>query len=104
LRHFELLDAAHIVPDKEEQGLPVITGGLSLCKIHHTAFDKYIIGITPDYTIKVRKDILEEIDGPMLKYGIQRLENNKIILPSTKNNWPDRERLGYRYERFLKAT
>jgi len=73
---------------------------LSLCKIHHAAFDNNIIGITPDYIIKIRRDILEEIDGPMLKYGIQSLENQKIILPSHKRDWPDKDRLDQRYERF----
>ena len=103
LRHAELLDAAHIIPDSEELGLPIIQNGLSLCKIHHAAFDNHIIGISPDYIIKVRKDILYETDGPMLKYGIQSLENNKIILPQNKNNRPDRERLDIRFQRFLKA-
>jgi putative restriction endonuclease len=102
LRHPEMLDAAHIIPDKEEEGLPVVKNGLSLCKIHHSAFDNYIIGITPDYKIKIRKDILNEIDGPMLKYGIQSLENQKIILPSSVKNWPDKEKLEYRFELFLK--
>jgi putative restriction endonuclease len=100
LRHKELLDAAHIIPDSEELGQPVIQNGLSLCKIHHAAFDNNIIGITPDYIIKIRRDILEEIDGPILKYGIQSLENQKIILPSHKRDCPDRDRLDKRYERF----
>jgi putative restriction endonuclease len=101
LKHIELLDAAHIMPDKEEEGLPLVTNGLSLCKIHHSAFDTYIIGITPDYKIKVRHDILHETDGPMLKYGIQSLEGQKIILPASSKNWPDREKLEYRYGMFL---
>lgn len=103
LRHRELLDAAHIIPDSDELGDPAIQNGLSLCKIHHAAFDSNIIGITPDYIIKIRRDILEEIDGPMLKYGIQSLENQKIILPSHKRYWPDKERLDERYELFRKA-
>jgi len=37
----------------------------------HAAFDNNIIGITPDYEIELRRDILEEIDGPMLRYGMQ---------------------------------
>lgn len=103
LRHRELLDAAHIIPDSEESGEPIVQNGLSLCKIHHAAFDKNILGITPDYIIKVREDILREIDGPMLKYGLQYLENKKLILPSSKKYWPDRERLDIRYSKFLKA-
>jgi putative restriction endonuclease len=104
LRHMELLDAAHIISDKEESGEPIIKNGLALCKIHHAAFDKNIIGINPDYIVKVREDILAEIDGPMLKYGIQSLNGNKLLLPSRKIDWPDQDRLKMRYELFLKAV
>ena len=104
LKHPELLDAAHIIPDSEELGLPIVQNGLSLCKIHHAAFDKNIIGITADYTIKVRNDILQETDGPMLRYGIQSLENKNMILPSNKKNWPDKERLDTRFQMFMDAS
>lgn len=103
LRHVELLDAAHIIPDSEELGEPLVNNGLSLCKIHHAAFDSNIIGITPDYRIKVRRDILLEKDGPMLEYGFQQLHNREIILPKNKSLWPDQERLEIRFEKFIKA-
>lgn len=103
LAHKELLDAAHIIPDAEEAGEPIISNGLSLCKIHHAAYDSNIVGITPDYEIKVRRDILEEIDGPMLKYGIQELHNQKIILPKTKQFHPDKNRLNLRFQKYLNA-
>lgn len=103
LRHNELLDAAHITAHKEDEGFSIIQNGLSLCKIHHAAFDKHILGITPDYTIKIRRDILEEIDGPMLKYGIQSLDGGKIILPGSRREWPDRERLERRFEEFRRV-
>jgi len=77
-----------------------IENGLSLCKIHHAAFDKHILGISPDFIIKVRQDIREETDGPMLKYGIQSLNENKIILPSSQRDWPDRNRLAQRFDAF----
>lgn len=100
LKHTQLLDAAHIISDGEELGDPIVVNGLSLCKIHHAAFDTNIIGVTPDYVIKVREDILLETDGPMLKYGIQELQNQKIILPNNKNMWPDRDRLSIRFAKF----
>ncbi len=71
LNHPELLDAAHIIPDTEERGIPIVPNGLSLCKIHHAAYDQGILGIDGDYRVHVRKDILRERDGPMLKHGIQ---------------------------------
>jgi len=100
IRHQQLLDAAHIIPDSEGWGEPVIPNGLSLCKIHHAAFDGNIIGVSPDYEIYVREDILDEIDGPMLEYGIQQLHQKGILLPGRRKDWPDRERLKERFKRF----
>ena len=63
LRHTTLLDAAHILPDRDERGNPEVPNGLSLCRIHHGAYDVDILGVDPDYRIHVRRDVLEEIDG-----------------------------------------
>ncbi|MFV1884108.1 MAG: HNH endonuclease [Balneola sp.] len=103
LKHPRLLDAAHIIPDSEPTSSSNIDNGLSLCKIHHSAFDQSIIGITPDYIIKVRTDILEEIDGPMLKHGIQEMHNKSLFTPSSKNKKPSKNSLDWRYQRFLSA-
>jgi putative restriction endonuclease len=105
LRHRELLDAAHIIPDADQdRGDPVVSNGLSLCKIHHAAFDARVIGIDPDgYRIAVRQDILEEVDGPMLKHGIQELAGSQILLPKQRKHRPDLERLAARFEQFRSA-
>lgn len=66
LRHGELLDAAHIIPDGRPGGDPIVQNGLALCKLHHAAFDRRFLGIRPDYMVEVRRDLLEENDGPML--------------------------------------
>lgn len=102
LKHRELLDAAHIIPDKEG-GRPLVINGISLCKIHHSAFDQNIIGVNPDYVIMVRKDVLNEIDGPMLKYGIQEMHGHKIILPNSISKRPDKDFLAQRYQQFRNA-
>jgi putative restriction endonuclease len=103
LKHTELLDAAHIIPDSSQNGEPLIPNGLSLCKIHHAAFDRHFIGVSPDYQIIVRQDLLHEIDGPMLKYGIQELHSKTLILPKSSKHWPDRDRLDFRFSIFKKA-
>ena len=102
LKHRELLDAAHIIPDTRG-GLASVSNGLSLCKIHHAAFDKNILGINEDLRIEVRKDILEEVDGPMLKYGLQELNNKQIILPRSFSLRPNKDYIRERYEHFLKV-
>ncbi len=103
LKHAELLDAAHIIGDKEEGGDPVVPNGLALCKIHHAAFDMNILGVSPDYRILVREDILHETDGPMLRHGLQELQESRLIVPRRTDLRPDRDRLALRFERFLKA-
>jgi putative restriction endonuclease len=70
LRHAELLDAAHIVPDREEAGIAAVRNGLALCKIHHAAYDSFVLGIRPDLVVQIRSDLLAEIDGPMLEHGL----------------------------------
>lgn len=49
LRHGDLLDAAHIIADGKPNGTATVDNGLSLCKIHHAAYDSNFLGITPDY-------------------------------------------------------
>jgi putative restriction endonuclease len=104
LRHTELLDAAHIVPDADPGGDPVVPNGLALCKLHHAAFDRHIIGIRPDLIVDVRHDILEEVDGPMLRHGLQELQGNRLlVIPGRREDKPNPDFLAQRYERFRLA-
>src|SRR5512138_428944 len=100
LKHRELLDAAHIIPDNMPDGRSTIENGLSLCKLHHAAYDSFMIGVTPDYVIHIREDILEEEDGPVLQHGLKGLHQSKLILPSSKHHYPSRDALAWRYSRF----
>jgi len=104
LRHAELLDAAHIIPDSHPQGDPKISNGISLCKFHHAAYDSLILAINPDYVVLIRKDVLLEKDGPMLQHGLKELHETKIILPKHKMEWPDRDLLDMRYQQFNRAA
>ncbi|MEH3034812.1 MAG: HNH endonuclease signature motif containing protein [Aeromicrobium erythreum] len=105
LGHARLLDAAHIIADSEPKGQPVVPNGLSMCKIHHASYDSGILGIRPDdLTLHIRQDILEEVDGPMLRHGLQEMHDVKLMkLPSTRAARPDPERLAIRYDQFLSA-
>lgn len=103
LGHENLLDAAHILPDRDDRGLPEVPNGLSLCRIHHGAYDVNIVGIDPDYQLHVRRDVLEEVDGPMLRHGLQELDGGKLILPRRKEDKPNREYLAERFDEFEAA-
>ena len=104
LRHEELLDAAHIIPDTEPGGHPHVRNGLSLCTLHHAAFDRYFIGLRPDCTIEVREDLRREHDGPTLVHAIQALHDTQIVLPRRTEYRPDKELVVVRYERFRQAA
>jgi putative restriction endonuclease len=104
LKHSELLDAAHIIPDNEPDSTPTVDNGIALCKLHHAAFDSLILGISPDYLIHVREDVLNEKDGPMLQHGLKELQSRKIILPTSKMSWPKQEFLDRRYQKFISLT
>jgi putative restriction endonuclease len=95
-----LLDAAHIVSDKDEQlGQPVVPNGIPLSKIHHAAFDAHLIGIDPDYRLHVSKRLFGQNDGPMLE-ALKLLHGGVIHLPIRSKDHPDRDRLAQRFERF----
>src|SRR5690606_22918080 len=104
LRHETLLDAAHIVGDKEEMGEPLVTNGLSLCKLHHAAFDRNFFGIRPDYVVEVRASILAESDGPMLQHGLKDIHGTRITVPGNIDFRPNAQRLDLRFQRFLSST
>jgi putative restriction endonuclease len=103
LRHVPLLDAAHILPDRDPRGNPEVPNGLALCRIHHGAFDVGIVGVDPDFRMHLRGDVLEEIDGPMLRHGLQELHTVRIELPRRSADRPNRDYLAERFERFRAA-
>lgn len=95
-----LLDAAHIIADKDEVlGQPVVPNGIPLSKIHHAAFDAHLIGIDPDYRIHISRRLLEQKDGPILE-ALKGLNEQQIRLPQRAIDRPDRERLERRFAEF----
>jgi putative restriction endonuclease len=99
LKEIQLLDAAHIVGDVEPTGSPEIANGLSLCSIHHRAFDQDLVGISPEYKVHVAARLLDDDDGPMLDL-LKAFEGATIELPRPSSWRPDQNRLAARFERF----
>jgi putative restriction endonuclease len=103
LKESRLLDASHIAGDLEEKGEPIVSNGLSLCSIHHRAFDNDLVGVSPDYEVHVSKRLLDDEDGPMLEL-LKGFHKESILLP-TRGVWrPDKERLEERFHRFLAVS
>jgi putative restriction endonuclease len=104
LRHEELLEAAHILPDGHPRGEPIVPNGLALCKLHHAAFDGHLLGVNPDLIVHVAPSILTEPDGPMLRHGLQAFHGSRIRVPHPSALRPNRDFLAERYELFKKAV
>ncbi len=104
LRHVELLDAAHILPDGHPRGAPIVPNGLALCTLHHAAFDRHVLGVRPDLKVDIRLDVLEEEDGPMLQHGLQGFHGAVLEVPRSEALRPRREFLEERYQLFMEAS
>ncbi len=87
-------------PDADPLGAPVVPNGVALCNLHHAAFDRYLIGIRPDCVVEVRRDVLDETDGPMLIHGLQGFHGTSLLLPRVRALRPDPALLEARSERF----
>ncbi len=104
LRERELVQAAHIVPDVEADGIAAVVNGLALCAIHHLAFDRNLLGIDPDGVVHIAARLLRQIDGPMLRAGLQGFHGVSIALPRRREEHPDTVRLQTRFNRFVRSA
>lgn len=91
-----LLDGAHIIPDREPEGEPVIQNGLAMCVLHHRAFDTEILTVDADYKVRVFEERLVHPGDPANRVLLD-LHGRAIRLPEDRAMWPDRERLENRY-------
>ena len=104
LKEASLLQAAHIVEDRDPLGGATVVNGLALCAIHHLAYDRNLLGIDPDGVVHIHGRLLEEIDGPMLKNGLQHFHGAHILQPARAEDRPDKERLAVRFDTFQSAA
>src|SRR5439155_11183931 len=81
LRHGELLDAAHILPDGHPRGAAIVPNDLALCTLPHAAFDRHVPGSRAHLRVEVRPDALEEEAGPMLAHGLEALHGRGFYVP-----------------------
>jgi putative restriction endonuclease len=100
LREAPLLQAAHIIEDRDPRGAAAVVNGIALCAIHHLAYDRNLLGIAPDGVVHIATRLLEEADGPMLRVGLQSFHGSAIELPLDRRDRPDPERLQARFDRF----
>ena len=89
LKEIRLLDAAHIVGDADEQGEPLVSNGLSLCSIHHRAFDEDLVGISSDYNVHVSPRLLDPTVGEIASPGVTMEERSSWLRVVMAAQWAD---------------
>lgn len=103
LPHAQLLEAAHIIPDSEESGVPEVSNGLALCRTHHTAYDRNLIGIDTDYHIHVASRA-QKLEKDTHRISLTPFDRKPLThIPRSKRLHPDQDRLNARFTSFLKT-
>ncbi|MGH9918940.1 MAG: hypothetical protein ACRD6W_08750 [Nitrososphaerales archaeon] len=62
--------------------------GLSLCKIHHAAYDVTILGVRSDLVVEVAPHLVKEVNGPMLTHGLQGMAGVRLLIPRERAAQP----------------
>ncbi len=86
-------EAAHIVEAAADVSSDEVANGLALCPTHHRAYDDGLIGIMPNYDVKVslhRKRMLVAESKAGGLHDFERGLRPKIHLPFDRANHPNR--------------
>jgi putative restriction endonuclease len=97
LRIRPLLQGAHIVPDAAAEGVAAVQNGLALCSLHHAAYDRNVLQITPDYQIRIAGEWIKTSD-PFAQLALADFDGRRLTLPRDSTHHPKREFLARRYE------
>ena len=72
------------------------TNGVALCTIHHEAYDRALIGITPDYEVRLSETTARRLRGLDRLGGLTEFRDSlrdNLLLPTRPIDYPDPENL-----------
>lgn len=84
-------EAAHIIPLKKSNSNDV-RNGISLCRLHHWAFDEGMISFSDTYKVIVSELMLER--GPT-EWKLTTLSGKEILLPEREELYPAQKALSW---------
>ena len=91
-------EAAHIIPFSKSNNDDV-RNGISLCKLHHWAFDRYLFSVDESYKVTV-SDLMTE-QGPT-EWKLTAFNGKDILLPEREELYPAQEALAWHRERMFR--
>lgn len=97
----DLLEACHIVDWSENiENRLNPSNGICLNVLFHKAYDKYYIGISPDYEVYVSETLFESgLSQNKIKTFFKQYHKTKMILPD--KFLPNKDLLDIRFQKFL---
>jgi len=98
----ELLEAAHITPDSDDDSSADVSNGIAMSRLHHRAYDSNLIGITRELRVEVSDRLRSARDGVVLE-ALKQLHGAKLNVPRAVAARPDPERLERRFAEFCTA-
>jgi putative restriction endonuclease len=81
---YQLIDACHIKPISVSND-DTVANGFALSPTLHRAFDRGIIGVNPDYSVRISRYITED---EAIAYSLNKLKGVKLHLPIAKTHHP----------------
>lgn len=92
-----IVDGAHIKPFSQFYDDRIING-ISLCKNHHWAFDRFWFTINDDYTIELAETLHE--DSPH-STPMSQFQGKRLWLPNDQRYHPSADSLAWHRQSFL---
>ena len=90
-------EAAHIIPFTNSNNDDV-RNGISLCKLHHWAFDRFLFSVDESFSVTV-SDLMTE-NGPA-EWKLASLNGKRILLPEQQELYPAKEAFAWHREKML---
>ncbi len=92
----ELVEAAHIIPHSHEAGTDDISNGISLCKLHHYAYDRGLIYFDSSFKILFNDKKINYLTKVNMDSGFRKFQNmsfDQINLPVSSALYPSIENI-----------
>lgn len=95
-----LLDAAHIIPDRDEAGIASATNGLALCKTHHAAFDANLLGVDENLTIHISPTVLRDPRASEAARVLMDFDQRRLAVIPSNGLRPEPASLARKWDEF----
>lgn len=96
----KLIEAAHIISDKEIGPMQTVSNGIALSRLHHKAYDSHMLGIDPDYKIHLGREFERLERSDVISNYFIIYKGTKISIPNSNQLKPNKDYLARRFESF----